>query len=231
MEQLVFDLTSPEPPSFANFVLGRNAEAVATLSRMVAGGATETGLFLWGGQGVGKTHLLRAAVAGALEQGRTATFLAEPGALGATDPEWLATRFLVAIDGIDAAATEAQALAFTLFNGLKAGGGHLLVASPVPPAALAVREDLRSRLGWGLVYEIVGLSDVEKPAALTAYARQRGLDLGDGVIDYLLAHGRRDMGGLTATLAALDRYTLATKRPLTLPLLREWMQREFELRH
>ena len=231
MEQLVFDLAPPEPPSFANFAPGRNAEAVAALNRMVAGAAAETGLFLWGGQGVGKTHLLRAAVAGALESGRTATFLAEPGALGATDPEWLATRFLVGIDGIDTAAIEAQARAFTLFNGLKASGGHLVVASAVPPAALAVREDLRTRLGWGLVYEIVGLSDAEKPAALTAYARQRGLELGEGVIDYLLAHGRRDRGGLMAALAALDRHTLATKRPLTLPLLREWMQREFRLEH
>lgn len=226
MQQLVFDLAAPEPPSFATFVPGRNAEALGALTRFAAGSAADAGMLLWGAPGVGKTHLLRATVAAALAQGRTATFLGEPGGLGAMDPESLAAHSLVAIDAIDSAGAEAQAKAFTLYNALKANRGQLLAASSVSPAAMTVREDLRSRLGWGLVYEIVALADAEKPAALEAYARQRGLRLGDGVIDYLLVHGRRDMAWLVASLAALDRHSLAVKRPLTVPLLREWLQRE-----
>ncbi len=84
-------------------------------------------------------------------------------------------------------------------------------------------------LGWGLVYEIAPLSDAEKPAALAAYAQQRGFRLTDDVIGYLLAHGRRDMPALLATLAALDRHSLAAKRPITVPLLRDWLQREIGL--
>jgi DnaA family protein len=225
MEQLVFELTTPEPPSFANFLPGRNAEALDALQRMAAGNAAETGLYLWGGPGVGKTHLLRAAVTAAAAHGKVASFVAEPGALGASDPDLLATQALVAIDAIDTAGSEAQARAFTLYNGLAGSAGHLVVASSVPPAALALREDLRTRLGWGLVYEVVGLADADKPAALAAYARQRGFRLGEDVIAYLLAHGRRDMAWLVTTLAALDRHTLATKRPLTVPVLREWLQR------
>jgi DnaA family protein len=80
-----------------------------------------------------------------------------------------------------------------------------------------------------LVYEIVPLSDDEKPAAMAAYAAQRGFRLGDDVIGYLLAHGRRDMPALLATLSALDRHSLSTKRPITVPLLREWLQREISL--
>ncbi len=75
------------------------------------------------------------------------------------------------------------------------------------------------------------LTDAEKPAALAAYARQRGFRLTDDVIAYLLAHGRRDMGALLATLAALDRHSLATKRPITVPLLRDWLQREIGRAH
>lgn len=225
MQQLVFDLAAPEPPSFANFVPGRNAEAFAALVRFASGAADETGLLLWGGQGVGKTHLLRAAVASSQAQGREAIYVGEAGALGATDPDVLATRALVAVDAIDGASAEIQGRLFSLYNGLKGHRGHLLVAAAVPPAALTVREDLRSRLGWGLVYEIVALTDAEKPAALQAYARQRGLRVGDGVVEYLLVHGRRDMAWLTASLAALDRHSLAAKRPLTVPFVREWMQR------
>jgi DnaA family protein len=229
MEQLVFELAAPESPSFANFLPGRNAEVLDVLRQVAAGDIAETGLLLWGATGVGKTHLLRAVVAATLARGGDATLIAEPGMLGACDPDALAALALVAIDGIDDAGTEAQARAFTLFNGLRARGGHLVVASGVPPAALTMREDLRTRLGWGLVYEVVALADAEKPVALAAYARQRGLRLPAEVIDFLLVHGRRDMPWLIAALAALDRHTLATKRPLTVPLLRDWLQRQLRL--
>jgi DnaA family protein len=228
-EQLVFELAAPEPPSFANFLPGRNAEALAAVTAMASGELAETGVFLWGAPGAGKTHLLRAATRAVEARGGSATYVPEPGGLLAQEPGWLATRTLVAVDGIDLATPDAQACAFTLFNGLKERGGHLVAASRLPPASLAMRDDLRTRLGWGLVYEIAPLSDAEKPAALAAYAQQRGFRLADDVIGYLLAHGRRDMPALLATLAALDRHSLAAKRPITVPLLREWLQREIGL--
>ncbi len=226
MEQLVFDLAAPEPPSFGNFVPGRNGELVATLSRIAAGAGGETGLLIWGAQGAGKTHLLRAAVAAAAARGDRASWIATPGELLASDPETLARLSLVAIDAIDAAPSEAQARLFTLFNALKTSGGHLLAASRTAPAALPLREDVRTRLRWGLVYEVLPLTDAEKAAALTAYALRRGFSLSPDVIGYLLAHGRRDMTALVGALAALDRHSLATKRPITVPMLREWLQRE-----
>jgi DnaA family protein len=226
MQQLVFDLVAPEPPTFANFVPGRNAEALGALARFAAGGGEETGLLVWGEPGAGKTHLLRAAVAEATMRGRPAAYVGDPGALGAMDPDALARQALVAVDAIDSAGPDAQAKAFTLYNTLRASRGSLLAASGVPPAYLTLREDLRTRLGWGLVYEVVPLTDAEKPAALEGYARQRGMRLGEGVVEYLLLHGRRDMAWLTASLAALDRHSLAAKRPLTVPLLRQWLQRQ-----
>jgi len=78
------------------------------------------------------------------------------------------------------------------------------------------------------VYELLALEDDAKPAALAVYARSRGIVLSDDVIEYLLRHGRRDMPSLLATLAALDRHSLATKRPITVPLLKGWLQRELE---
>lgn len=222
MEQLTFELAPPETPTFANFLPGRNAEAVHALQRMAAGEARETGLLLWGPPAAGRTHLLRAVVAAAQphRQGRYVAdwreITAEPPGPGA----------LVAVDDVDAADADAQGRLFTLYNRLRETGGHLVAAAAAPPAQLRLREDVRTRLGWGLVYEVLPLSDAEKPAALARYARERGFALAEDVIAHLLTHGRRDMGSLVATLGALDRYSLAHKRAITVPLLREWLQHE-----
>ncbi|MFM8463261.1 MAG: HdaA/DnaA family protein, partial [Burkholderiaceae bacterium] len=100
----------------------------------------------------------------------------------------------------------------------------LIASAKQAPLQLALREDLRTRLGWGLVYQVHGLSDEEKMDALTKSAASRGLSLSAGVLPYLLTHFRRDMQSLSTMLDALDRYSLETQRPITLPLLRELLQ-------
>jgi DnaA family protein len=86
-----------------------------------------------------------------------------------------------------------------------------------------LREDLRSRLGWGLVYQLHPLADAEKAEALRVHAAARGLAVGDEVIDYLLTHLPRDMRTLAAALDALDGFALAHKRPMTVSLARQWL--------
>ncbi|MEO6928189.1 MAG: DnaA regulatory inactivator Hda [Casimicrobiaceae bacterium] len=217
-EQLVFALVDEEPPTFANFVAEGNAEAVAALVRAARAGADA--IALWGAEGGGKSHLLRAFVAEAASAGRSARYLSEP----AQDVDTTGVD-CVAIDNIDHADVAAQARLFTLFNALRERGGQWVSASRGPVAQGRLRDDLRTRLGWGLTFEVRALDDADKPAALAVHARQRGLVLGDDVIAYLLAHGRRDMRSLMAALAALDRHSLSTRRPVSVVLLREWMAR------
>ena len=97
----------------------------------------------------------------------------------------------------------------------------MLTSASQPPLHLALREDLRTRLGSGLIYRLHCLTDGDKIAALTALATTRGLRLPPEALDYLLARAPRDMRSLAALLMALDRYSLEHKRPITLPLLRE----------
>lgn len=222
-EQLTFELADPPPASFATFVAGPNAEAVDALARFARHESVETSIVLWGARGAGRTHLLKAAVAAATAAGRDARFLESPDAIGDGEPPDDA---LVAIDDVDAADAHAQGRLFTLFNTLAARRGQLVVAANEPPARLPFRDDVRTRLGWGLVFELRPLADAEKPAALAAFARARGFALSDEAIDYLLAHGRRDMASLVRTLTALDRDSLATKRAITVPFIRDWLQRE-----
>ncbi len=226
IEQLILDLAQPEPPTFANFVAGVNREALAALAALAAAQSRETGVLLWGASGAGKSHLLQASVAAA-EAARPVIACASPREVPA---EEAAPAALLVVDGVDDADADAQARLFTQLNRLAASGGQWLAAATLPPARLALREDLRTRLALGLVLEVVPLADGDKPRALAAYARERGFRLGDDVIAYLLAHGRRDMPSLVAALAALDRHSLAMQRPVTVPLLREWLQGELGLR-
>jgi len=226
VEQLVFELTAPGPPRLANFLAGRNAELLTALPGFAAGEGAETGMLLWGPPASGKTHLLIATAALAESADRHSLYVAHPDELemdiGAALPA------LVAIDRVDDARDDAAGRIFTLFNALKANGGRMIAAARAPLATLPLREDVRTRLGWGLVYEVLGLTDEEKSAALAAYAGERGFSLQADVVDYLLRHGRRDMRSLLATLDALDRRSLATKRAITVPMIKDWLQQEIE---
>jgi DnaA family protein len=111
-----------------------------------------------------------------------------------------------------------------LYNQLRERAGIVLAAGNVPPAKLRLRPELLTRLGWGLVYQVQALTDDEKAAALKLHATARAFDLPDGVIDYLLRHLSRDLPSLLGVLDALDLHSLETKRPITLPLLKELLE-------
>ena len=217
MRQLILDLLPESAPSLDNFVAGGNGEALATLTGWLAGASPETSLCLWGEPGSGRSHLLAASGFRLVD--------------AATDPSLsrLADDDALAIDNVEALDADGQARLFNLFNHLKMAGGRLLTAAPQPPAHLALREDLRTRLGSGLICRLHPLSDAEKAAALAAQARERALRLAPEAIDYLLRHAPRDMRTLSAFLVALDRYTLEHKRAVTLPLLRELLNETLPL--
>jgi len=209
MRQLILDLLPDTPPSLDNFVPGGNGETLAALSAWLAAEKADPSFCLWGEAGSGKTHLLRASGFHLVD--------------AATDPS-LATPpdcDHLAVDQVEALDDQGQIALFNHFNRLRMEGGRLLTATRQPPAHLALREDLRTRLGSGLIYRLHPLSDAEKAAALGTQARERALKLAPEAINYLLRHAPRDMRTLSGIIVALDRYSLEHKRPITLPLLRE----------
>jgi DnaA family protein len=224
MRQLLLDLPADKPQTLETFVTGANAELLQLLQRIARGeaaGLDERFVYIWGEAGVGKTHLLRAMAA--VPHAVCMTADAPPA-----DFEYRPDTKLYLIDDCDRLGADAQIAAFALFNQVREQGGSLITCGKVAPAALALREDLRTRLGWGLIYQLHGLSDEDKIAALTHSAAARGLTLSPGVLPYLITHFARDMRSLSTLLDALDQYSLETKRPITLPLLRELLQRESE---
>ena len=118
----------------------------------------------------------------------------------------------------------AQIALFALYNRQRESGGMLLVSGLTAPAHLQLRDDLRTRLGWGLVYQVQALSDDDKAMALQQHAGARGMLLPPEVSQYLLRHGKRDLPALLAVLDALDEHCLRLKRAASVPLLKEVMQ-------
>jgi DnaA family protein len=204
--QLLLGLVEAPAPTFDNFVTGRNGAALAALHALGNMPGGDRCLYFWGAPGSGRSHLLsawRAAHAG------------NPGCH--------------AVDDVHTLDDAAQVALFNRYNQARAGQGWLLVAGDLPPAQLAVRDDVKSRLAWGLGFEILPLTDDEKRAALAGRARDRGLHLGPEMIDYLMARARRDMPSLIALVDAIDRHSLETKRPVTLPMLRDLLNQNQSL--
>lgn len=214
MRQLILDLLPESPPTLDNFVAGGNAETVAALTEWLAGGLSETSFCLYGESGCGRSHLLLASGF------RQVDAALNPSLAGITVGEPLA------VDNVDALNADGQIALFALFNQIKLAGGQLLTAAAQPPAHLALREDLRTRLGSGLIYRLQVLTDAEKAEAIAAQAKERALKLSPEAINYLLRHAPRDMRTLSMLVVALDQYTLEQKRPVTLPLLRELLNME-----
>jgi DnaA family protein len=209
--QLALDLLQPAAPTLANFVAGRNAEAVDRLRRLAAGMADERIVYLWGEAGCGRSHLLQALAA---ETGARPWQPADPADAAG----------LTLVDDVEQLDPAAQIALFSRLNAVRERADRACVAAGgAPPAQLPLREDLRTRLAWGLVYQLLPLADAEKRAALQAQAASRGLAAGAEVIDFLLSHLPRDMRTLAAALDALDGYALARQRPLTVALVRQWM--------
>ena len=195
MRQLPLEISPPADPRFENFVAGDNAEALERVRELAAGALREAIIYLWGEPGSGRSHLLRAAQR--------------------------ANCALVIADDVEALDAAAQQRLFAAINAARDGGAGVLAAGSTPPVQLGLREDLRTRLAWGLVYHLKPLSDAEKKLYLQSEAARRGLELSDEVAGYLLTRLPRDLGSLHRMLQVLDRYSLARQRALTLPLVRE----------
>ncbi len=224
MKQLVLDIAPSPPPTLANFVPGRNAELLQTLGNILAGLEREHFVYLWGGVGCGKSHLLQGMAGLCMRNKRsTAYFECDANTSFSAGSE----ADCVMVDDVDRLNADAQIGLFNLYNRIRdEGRALLLVSGPAAPAQLKlkVREYLATRLGWGLVYQVHELTDEEKAKAMQSHSASRGLDLSQEVCDYLLHHGRRDLPFLMATLDALDSYSLANRRKVTVPLVRELLQ-------
>ncbi len=211
---------------FELFLPGDNVEVLSVLQAQAAGSGSPDATYVWGLSGTGKSHLLQAACRRASDAGRSSGLVAcsemrdlTPGLLDGMDE-----LDLVCIDDLQAIAGEpAWELAiFNLFNLCRDKQRHILISGSAAAVDLGLRlKDLESRLGWGLAFQLKPLTDMQKVAALQLRATVRGFELRPEVGRYMLQRLPRDTVGLFAALDRLDEATLARRRRLTIPLVRE----------
>jgi DnaA family protein len=222
--QLPLALRWPAHQRFESFASGSNGAALDLL-RVAACTADSAWLYLAGANGSGRTHLLVATCAAANAAGRSAQYLSL-AALRA--PRMDAIRGfggseLLAIDDVDAIAgdRDAEHALFDLYNGCRAEHATLLFAATAPPALLGIGlPDLVSRLSACTQIALKPLGEDERRTLLSARARARGIELDDGALDWLFARAKRDLASLFDILDRVDSASLAAKRRVTVPFLR-----------
>jgi DnaA family protein len=222
MKQIPLAIGSEPLRSFDNFVAGPNASAVAHLRGLTQQVAP---VYLWGTSGVGKTHLLHALTSHVQQIGGRASWFdpreASPWHFDEND-------MLIVLDDCDGFDADQQQAAFALFVEATTHGVPIAAAGRVPPVDLDLRDDLRSRLGWGHIYALQSLTEPEARAALRREADRRGLFLSDDVMDHLLTRFARDLKHLMSVLDRLDEFALIQKRGVTVPLLKQMLAEGFE---
>lgn len=214
MRQIPLALGPDPNPTFDTFLAGRNGAAVEHLQQLRAGDAP---VLLWGESGSGKSHLLGAVAARLQAAGRIVAWFGP----GQARPWQLpGDAAVVLLDDVHALDADEQAEAFRLFVEAVTQAVPVVAAGRCPPVDLPLRDDLRTRLGWGHVFELHALGEPEARAVLRREADRRGLLLSDEVMSYLMTRHARDLKSLMALLLELDTFGLAAARPVTLPLLR-----------
>ncbi len=236
--QFALDINQVPKPSLHNFLPNGNEALIDALSQSVASWNAPSKtlshsiegrwFYWWGVDGAGCSHLISAITNQAEQQGVDSIRLYPNEPSSWVDVEYKLSApinsvpIILTVDDVDHLDAHQQASLFRMLNSVHASPHTFTYLSGhAPPAQLVLREDLRTRLGWGLIFEVHPLSDSEKVEALSRAAKERGLILSNDVLPWLIHHFYRDMPSLMALLDALDAYSLETKRAITLPLVRE----------
>lgn len=219
MRQIPLAIGPAPLKTFDNFVPGPNAAAVSHLRTLSAHPGTP--VYLWGASGGGKSHLLHA-----LTHDMQAGWFDS-----ATPPPWPFNEqwSLIVLDGCEVFDEAQQQSAFALFIDAASHGTQIAASGSVPPVDLPLRDDLRTRLGWGHVFAIEPLGETDARAVLRREADRRGILLSDDVMSFLLTRFSRDLKHLMALLDRLDQFALAEHRAVTVPLLKKMFEEEGSL--
>jgi DnaA-homolog protein len=222
MEQIALDMGLATSPSLNNFHAGSSPDALAHLKLWTASAQpAPVPTYLWGESGSGKSHLLQAASQALRGHSAQVGWLDANANLAQPFNEaWSA----VVMDDVHLYDSAQQHLAFNWFVNAQTTGVWVLAAGLVPPADLPLREDLRTRLGWGHIFALHALSEFERRAVVRQEADARGIFLRDEVMDFMLGRFSRDLTSLMQLLDQLDAYALANQRAITIPLIKSMLE-------
>ncbi len=227
MQQIALDIAITPAPALANFLAGPNEAALEHLRLWVGEGSSAASMrspvptYLWGESASGKSYLLKAVHEALRAQGGEVGWL-DPSIHEPPEynPRWVA----VMLDDVQQYSAVQQQAAFNWFINAQSEQRWVLAAGSLPPADLKLRDDLRTRLGWGHVFALQVLTEEQRRAVLRQEADARGIFLSDEVMSFILSRFSRDLNSLMQLLQQLDGYSLATKRAITVPLVKSMLE-------
>lgn len=182
--------------------------------------STVPAIYVWGAAGSGKSHLLRALSRELDQRGLNAGWM---DAQTEQASHWSADWCAGLLDAVDNFSPVQQEAAFQWFVDAQTHQRPMIATGRCPPADLQLRDDLRSRIGWGEVFLMQPPQDERRRLILRSHAKERGLELSPEVTDYLLTRFSRDLGHLVALVDQMDRYAMQQQRPITIPLIKSMM--------
>jgi DnaA family protein len=228
LSQLTLGLSLKDEETFDNFYQGSNTEIVTSIKNAVLNQG-ERIIYLCGTRGQGLSHLLQASCHFANQHHISSGYLpfSELLAFAPEVLEGFDAQSVICLDDVHMIAGKPawEEAVFHLYNRVYDAGGRMMIAGHDLPKAIPFGlPDLVSRLSWGIVYQLHPLTDEEKLAMLMMRSKRRGINLSEEVSKYILTHCPRHTRTLLAALDALDKASLAAKRRLTIPFVKEVLQ-------
>ena len=228
--------------TFSTFVVGSNNRLAhaAALSVAERPGHSYNPLFIYGGSGLGKTHLMHAighAVISRHPKKRVAYATSEKftnefiNSIRGQKSEEFRERYrridVLLIDDIQFLTGKegTQEEFFHTFNAIHEEGKQIVLSSDRPPKAIERLEDrLRSRFEWGLIADI-STPDLEtRIAILRAKAEAQSVAVPPPVIDFLAQRIVSNIRELEGALTRIVAYATLSAVPVTTQLAQEMLQ-------
>jgi chromosomal replication initiator protein len=216
---------------FADFIVGQSNQLAHAAAESVAEqpGHSYNPLLIWGGVGLGKTHLLHAIAHGAITGGHRVLYVTSEtfandliSAIREHRTDQFRARYrntdVLLVDDVQfiAGKDATQEEFFHTFNSLHEAGRQVVLSSDRPPRAMSLLEErLRSRFEWGLIADI-GPPDLEtRTAILQTKAEAQPIPVPAEVLALLAQRVQSNIRELEGALTRVVAYARATKRPLT----------------
>ena len=224
---MALDVSLRDSVSFDNFVAGHNSELIHHLTKIAEGDEVQAPLFIWGESGGGKSHLLNSCSSLAIENEQKPMLVSLSGLAAENGSEAILADLdeynIYLIDGLDhvAGMMNWEEKLFQLCNYARDRGRSIIISAIKPPTSMDLRlRDLVTRLMSGLTYQVLPLGEDQKITALQERASDRGFEISEEAVKFILNRYRRETGNLFRILDKIDQASLEQKRLITIPFLR-----------
>jgi chromosomal replication initiator protein len=232
-QQLVLNFPARPEYTFANFVVSKDSQFAYNMAKTICSGDAYNTLYISGGKGLGKTHLLIAIGNQVAEQGQQALYVhCRDFVLKIQENDDAAVNDMVKklaavdcflmddVDGI-AASPAAQEKLYFIYNALLERKNKIVFTGTLNPNQLTSAESfLTSRFQWGMTAELNPLDEASRTEVIRKLSRDIGLVIPDKITDYLLNRIPRDFQSLKNAVTLINRESYKRQKKVSIALVK-----------